>query len=198
MLQVMKTIDQAPPRSKPSAERSAREGELVERILADFHDSLREIRCAGTERLVRAGVSMSHFHVLGLLAQHGDMTMGRLADLLDISLSNATGLIDRMDERGLIERVRVPGDRRIVLVRTSDGGRSTLDEVEILRRDLLAKVLGRLDETQLARLAQTIEDVRGAVVGLQASGGPEGLMPGCNHTHAEGHFRGHTNAATSH
>jgi DNA-binding MarR family transcriptional regulator len=198
MLHVMRTIGQEPPRSKPPADRSVHAGELVERILAEFHDSLREIRCAGTERLVKAGVSMSHFHVLGLLSQHGDMTMGRLADLLDISLSNATGLIDRMEERGLIERVRVPGDRRIVVVRTSEGGRSTLDDVEILRHDLLAKLLGRLDESQLERLAQTIEDVRGAVAGLLASEGPEGLTPGCNHVHVDGHFRGHTHAATHH
>jgi len=30
------------------------------------------------------------------------MTMSRLADLLDVSLSNATGIIDRMEEKGFI------------------------------------------------------------------------------------------------
>ena len=40
--------------------------------------------------------------------------MSRLADVAGVSLSNATGLVDRMEERGYIERTRVPEDRRIV------------------------------------------------------------------------------------
>src|ERR1700730_6602735 len=142
---------EADPLSPSTPDEAARVRDLCEGILAQFQASFREIRCAGTERLVKAGVSMSHFHVLGMLTRHDEMTMGQLADLLDISLSNATGLVDRMEERGLIERVRVSDDRRIVLVRISDRGRSTLEEVEVLRRDLMTKVLARLDEAQLRR-----------------------------------------------
>ena len=47
--------------------------------------------------------------------------MSRLAEMLDVSLSNATGLIDRMEERGFVERIRVPEDRRVVLVRITRG-----------------------------------------------------------------------------
>ena len=50
--------------------------------------------------------------------------MSRLADMLDVSLSNATGLIDRIEERGFVERIRVPSDRRIVLVRITAAGRA--------------------------------------------------------------------------
>ena len=67
--------------------------------------------------MVKLGVSMTQVHVLSLLQHHGDVPMSRLADLLDVSVSNATGLIDRMEERGLVERVRVPDDRRVVIVR---------------------------------------------------------------------------------
>ena len=62
-------------------------------------------------------MSMTHMHVMWLLQHHGDLSMSRLAELLDVSLSNATGIVDRMEERGLVERVRVPDDRRVVLVR---------------------------------------------------------------------------------
>ena len=48
--------------------------------------------------------------------------MSRLAELLDVSFSNATGIVDRMAERGLVERVRVPDDRRVVLVRIGRQG----------------------------------------------------------------------------
>lgn len=198
ILRVMRTIGSdrtkatAPPIAAPAAStrssvppRSVAAGELVARIMADFHGFLGELRCAGTERLVKAGVSMTNLHVLGLLSRHGEMPMSRLAEVLDVSLSNATGLIDRMEERKLVERVRVSDDRRIVLVRLTEGGNSTLEEVELLRHDLLERLLSRLDEPQLARLADCLVDIHGAAVGLAF--GTEEDPDMVAHTHGSRH-----------
>ena len=102
-------------------------------IIADFRASIGELKCIGSERLVRLGISMTQLHVMHLLDRHGEMPMSRLAEMLDVSLSNATGLIDRVEERGFVERIRVPSDRRIVLVRITPAGRQMLDEVETVR-----------------------------------------------------------------
>ena len=64
---------------------------------------------------------MTHLHVMWRLEEPGELTMSRLAEFLDVSLSNATGLVDRIEERGLVERSRVPDDRRVVLVRLTGG-----------------------------------------------------------------------------
>ena len=45
---------------------------------------------------------MTHFHVLTLLRHHDAMPMGRLAEILDASMSSTTGIIDRMEEKGLV------------------------------------------------------------------------------------------------
>lgn len=139
-------------------------GTASERIAAGIHDMIAGFRCAGTGRLVKAGLSMTHMHVMWLLQHHGDLPMSRVAELLDVSMSNATGIVDRMEERGLVERVRVPDDRRVVLVRLASGGTTTLDQMEALKQDRLQAILGRLDETQLTRLATALDDIRGAVV----------------------------------
>ena len=67
---------------------------------------------------------MAQLHILYTLQRNGEMPMSRLAEVLNVSLSNATGLIDRIEERGFIERTRVPEDRRIVLVRVTAGRRA--------------------------------------------------------------------------
>src|SRR6202142_1887566 len=90
--------------------------ELVGSILSDVGWSLRELRCASTEKFVKQGISMTQIHVLRQLEQHGTMSMSRIAELLAVSLSNATGIIERMGEGGLVERGRGPGDRRVVLL----------------------------------------------------------------------------------
>jgi DNA-binding MarR family transcriptional regulator len=142
---------------------------LVDGIVAQFRASLGELRCVGSERLVRHGVSMAHLHLMSMLDRHGELPMSRVAELLGVSDSNATGLVDRMEEHGFVERVRHPEDRRVVLVRVSDRGRQILADVEVLRDDLVVRILGRLDTPRLERLAQALDDVRSAVAEVAAN-----------------------------
>jgi DNA-binding MarR family transcriptional regulator len=160
----MRTIETTPA-PKPSEEPTATAIDpLVDSIVGELHRMIGSLRCAGTGRMVKAGVSMTHLHVLWVLEHHGDLTMSRLADMLDVSVSNATGLIDRMEERGLVERVRVPDDRRVVLVRASAEGARIRDEIEALKQDRMRAILGRLRPDQLTRVLTAICDLQGAVI----------------------------------
>ena len=160
----MRTITEGSPASAAARRRPTSSDELIDAVVGDLHEMIGSLRCAGTGRMVKAGISMTHLHILWVLEHHGDLTMSRLADLLDVSLSNATGLIDRMEERGLVERIRVPSDRRIVLVRASAEGARIRDEIEALKQDRMRSVLARLDPPSLRRVLVAIADLRGAVV----------------------------------
>jgi DNA-binding MarR family transcriptional regulator len=118
---------------------------------------------------------MTHFHVLTLLCHHDAMPMGRLADVMGVSMSNATGIIDRMEERGLVERSRVPGDRRVVLVRPTQAGHDLVDEAELIKSDLVTNAIGRLADDQLEDLARVINALREAVDAEMAA--HAGLQP---------------------
>jgi DNA-binding MarR family transcriptional regulator len=137
--------------------------------LAELAQAVGSLRCAASQRLVRLGISMTHFHVLTLLRHHDAMAMGRLADVLDASMSNATGIIDRMEERGLVERVRVADDRRVVLVRPTQAGLDLVDEVELVKNDVMVRAMSRLDPGELARLAAAAGDLRTALEAEMAS-----------------------------
>jgi DNA-binding MarR family transcriptional regulator len=132
-------------------------------IIADVRAALGELKCLGSERLVRLGISMTQLHVMHLLEQHGELPMSRLAEMLDVSMSAATGLVDRVEERGFVERIRVPEDRRVVLARITDPGRQMLDDVEIVRVELMEQVLDELDERQMAGVASAVASIRSAL-----------------------------------
>jgi DNA-binding MarR family transcriptional regulator len=134
----------------------------METIVADVQSAWCRMRTGASERLLRDGVSMAHMHLLWLLADQGPLPMSRIAEALDTSLSNASGFIDRMEEKGLVERVRVPGDRRVVQVRIAPDGRAALDALELFRRDHMIRLLGRLTPRQLAGVRQALVDIRGA------------------------------------
>jgi len=129
-------------------------------IIADFRAAMNQLKCASSERLVRLGISMAQLHILYTLQRAGEMPMSRLADVLNVSLSNATGLIDRIEERGFVERTRVPEDRRIVMIRVTEAGRRMLDEVDAVSADLLRTVFGRIGRSQLAAVGRAIAELR--------------------------------------
>ena len=160
----MRTIEPVSPAGTLPSASTPTPDPLIDEIVAGIHGMVGSLRCAGTGRMVKAGISMTHLHVLWVLEHHGEMTMSRLADTLDVSFSNATGLIDRMEERGLVERARVPDDRRVVMVRASEQGVRIRDEIEALKQDRMRSILGRLQPAQLSRVLVALCDLRTAVL----------------------------------
>jgi DNA-binding MarR family transcriptional regulator len=155
---VTRTIDTIS-QPAPAAERPDPTGAII----ADFRATMGQLKCASSERLLRLGVSMAQLHIMYTLQRSGEMTMSHLADVLNVSLSNATGLIDRLEERGYLARERVQTDRRVVIVRLTPAGEQMLDEVDALSDDLLRSVLGRLPASQLRAVAHAISALREAV-----------------------------------
>jgi len=121
------------------------------------------LKCAASERVLRRGLSMAQLHILYMLQRHGQMPMSRLAEVLNVSDSNATGLIDRVEERGYVERTRVAEDRRIVLIRVTEAGEKMLGEIDALSDELLRSVLGHLDRSKLAGVRQAFASMRDAL-----------------------------------
>jgi len=135
----------------------------AEEAVASLGRAVGSLRCAGSRRLVRLGISMTHFHVLTLLRHHDAMPMSRLADVLGASMPSTTGIVDRMEERGLVERARVPDDRRIVLVRPTRAGLDLVDEAEFIGSDVFRRALGRLEGRDLVDLTRIMNHLRDAV-----------------------------------
>jgi DNA-binding MarR family transcriptional regulator len=156
----MRSIGEQPTTTVPDAPSG---GASVETILTEVSSWIGDMRCASMGRLVQGHVSLSHMHVLWLLQHHGSMTMSHLADLLDVSLSNATGIIDRMEEKGLVERVRVPDDRRLVLVRPGDAGMQALMQSETTKRERLRAVLGHLTAAERPVVLTALRSLRRAL-----------------------------------
>ena len=152
-----------------SAERRA----LIDEILAGTAVIAGHQRCAVARRLHRQGISMAHLQTLWILQEHGPLPMTRLADLLGVADPNATGIIDRMEQRGLVERLRDDADRRVVIVAQTPEGAQAVEEVDGWRSEMLDALLQRLDTDQLVRLVGGVKELREAIVahgtGLPAS-----------------------------
>jgi len=54
--------------------------------------------------------------LVGILAHYGEMKITDLSEKLGMSVSNVSGIIDRLENQGIVERIRSKEDRRVVLV----------------------------------------------------------------------------------
>src|SRR5438034_690617 len=74
-------------------------------------------------------LSAAQCHVLHLIEPDQPIPMGRLADALACDASNVTGLVDRLESRGLVRRHAAAADRRVKVLELTPAGtrlRSTM------------------------------------------------------------------------
>ncbi len=93
-------------------------------------------------------ISKLNLHLLMLLEVNGPQAMSSLAGLADVALPNLTGIIDRMEERKLVRRVRDKQDRRVIIIHTTSEGRACLAELETVRREELRRILQQLEPAE--------------------------------------------------
>jgi DNA-binding MarR family transcriptional regulator len=80
--------------------------------------------------LERHDMSESRLGVLFRLRVKGSLTLGDLAESLDVSPRNITGLVDHLEKDGLVERFPDPEDRRTTHVRLAPAGKQKLSEIK--------------------------------------------------------------------
>jgi MarR family transcriptional regulator, organic hydroperoxide resistance regulator len=100
-------------------------------------------------------LSPAQCHVLHLIEPDQPIAMGRLADALACDASNVTGLIDRLESRGLIRRMPSGEDRRIKVLELTRAGvrlRSTMLE----RMTKPPESLGRLSTKEQRELVKIL------------------------------------------
>jgi DNA-binding MarR family transcriptional regulator len=107
-------------------------------------------------------LSIVQLHVLTVLETAGPLSMGKLADALDVSVASATGIVDRMEQRGLVERRHDEVDRRVVLVHATDAGTAVFTDLEQQRRASLQRILERLSNEELKALLVGMRAMRKA------------------------------------
>src|SRR3954465_10841375 len=97
-------------------------------------------------------------HVLHLIEPERPLPMRRLADTLRCDASNVTGLVDRLEARGLVQRRPSAEDRRVKVVHLTPTGSRIRSQV--LRRVTSGSLpLSRLSQNELRALVRILESL---------------------------------------
>jgi DNA-binding MarR family transcriptional regulator len=78
--------------------------------------------------------------------------MSHVAEMLDVSVASATGIVDRMEKKGVIERRRNDSDRRVVEVHVTAKGTQIMESMQSERQVRLGRLLQEINDEDLAAL----------------------------------------------
>jgi DNA-binding MarR family transcriptional regulator len=118
-------------------------------------------------RLMREhGLTPSQYNVLRILRGEGKpLPILEIASRTVAVVPGITGLIDRLEQAGFVNRLRCDKDRRVIYVALTDHGTETLDALDEPLLALHRKLLGHLSQAELEELSRLLEKVRGPLAG---------------------------------
>jgi DNA-binding MarR family transcriptional regulator len=114
------------------------------------------------------GVRLAGLRALRILRDLGRVPISRFAEALSIPRSTATGVVDRLEERGLVERAFDPVDRRMINIRITARGLAALEDRALIERSTIGERIRALAPGQQQLLAALLE----AIIGDGTFAGP--------------------------
>lgn len=107
-------------------------------------------RLRGRDARQPGALSFAQLRVLAALEEAGGSPAGRLAEHAGVSPATVTGMLDGLEQAGIVTRVRSEADRRVVLIRLTDAGRRLRDDRRAGVRAAFAEAFSVLDPQELA------------------------------------------------
>ena len=150
-------MDRKPATNKASAETV----DKVE-LWRSAADSWKRIKVAAETNLMRAELTVAEYRILRVLKEHGSSPMNRFCPETMLSQPTITGIVDKLEQRGLAERVRSKEDRREVLIAITPKGSAAYAKGEEIHTRFVEKALSGLKPGELTQLVSLLENVADA------------------------------------
>ncbi len=124
-------------------------GDLVMRVA-------RSLRRRGAEAMAPWDLAPHQVRALRVVGHHEGIRPGELAAHLRVAPRSVTDVVDALEERGLLERHRDPGDRRATVLALTASGQRLVDETGAARRSDAQAYFARLSDRDRATLRRIL------------------------------------------
>jgi DNA-binding MarR family transcriptional regulator len=152
--------------SLTSPEKQDDRGGMTAEVKADVDQVLEaiiyfttETRRITKELARRASLTGPQLTILKILETIGDLSLSEVSDRIRAQNSTVTGIIDRMEREGLVQRVRSREDRRVIRIHLTDKGAKLARRIPVEPMELLRSALAGLDAGETKELLRIMTKI---------------------------------------
>lgn len=130
-----------------------------DRIVAAIRRIMHAVELHSRRLVEHVGLTGPQLAVLRKAAQLGRTPIGGLARAVHLSQPTVTGILDRLEKRGLLQRTRDEQDRRAVNISITPTGQALLDRAPSLLQDQFRKELDKLQEWEQTLMLSILQRI---------------------------------------
>jgi len=106
--------------------------------------------------LEKIGLTAPQYYVLATLGYSGGLPFGEIGAKMMVTVSNLTGIVDRLEEKGLVVRERDKHDRRVIHVKPTDKGTKLFKVAIAAFEKSVARIFSSLDDAEQKELTHLL------------------------------------------
>jgi MarR family transcriptional regulator, organic hydroperoxide resistance regulator len=126
--------------------------ETIIRITALQRELSKTMRSHAFKHWMTLNLSTTQVKSLFCIVENESISSKKLADMLEVTPANVTGIVDKLIEQGLVRRVENSQDRRVGFLESTDAGKKLIENLEQMATEHSTKMLSGLNEEELSHL----------------------------------------------
>ena len=131
--------------------------ELLAAAVRSVHTIFKAVDTASRRLLKDFGVTGPQLWALRTIDEARGLTTGELADRLYLHISTVSGILDRLEKNGWVERRRSAEDRRVIRLVVTRKGRAIIYKAPEPPRSVVLRGLRGLDDRALAEMSRSLD-----------------------------------------
>ena len=101
-------------------------------------------------------LSVPQFRVLAFVNRHPGTSLSEVAEHLGVTRATASAMIERLVQRGLVDRSEYPQERRHIMLKLTELGGNHLQQMREVTRRKMTELLAQLRTEELAQISASL------------------------------------------
>ncbi len=121
--------------------------------------ALESVKKQVVKDIKRYELNLTEFAVLELLYHKGEQPIQIIGKKVLLASSSITYVVDKLEEKGLLERIACPNDRRVIFGRLTEKGEKLMEEIFPQHEKAMAKIFSSLSEEEKEQAIELLKKI---------------------------------------
>jgi DNA-binding MarR family transcriptional regulator len=133
--------------------------ETYDQVLVSLRQIIRAIDLHSKKLERESGLTGPQLLIMQLIGTHGEITSGVIAREVSLSQATVTSILDRLERKGLLKRVRSTTDKRKVMVSLTEEGGKALEGAPTLMQESFIRAFNQLEDWEQSLILSSLQRV---------------------------------------